>query len=89
MAPQVLEHLGARPTERMKTVDTAESSAPHAHPSTKDHDDTLEAHYASLERPHACTDGTVFIGHLVVGDDGEEVEVFEAVPCGRCAAIDR
>jgi hypothetical protein len=66
-----------------------ESSARPAHPSTKDHDDTIEAHYASLERPHACTEGTVFIGHLVVGDDGEEVEVIEAVPCGRCAAIDR
>jgi hypothetical protein len=29
--------------------------------------------------------GTVFIGHLVVGEDGEEVEVFEAVPCRRCS----
>ena len=66
-------------------MDTRESSAPHAHPSSKDHDDTVEAHYASLERPHACTDGTVFVGHLVVGDDGEEVEVIEAVPCRRCA----
>src|SRR5215216_4008028 len=28
--------------------------------------------------------GTVFIGHLVVGEDGEEVEVFEAVACCRC-----
>jgi hypothetical protein len=25
-----------------------------AHPPTEDHDDTIEAHYASLERPHAC-----------------------------------
>ena len=64
------------------------SSAPHAHPSAEDHDDTVEAHYASLERPHACTDGVVYIGHLVVGDDGEEVEVVEAVPCRRCA-VDR
>jgi uncharacterized protein YciI len=56
-----------------------------AHPSTEDHDDTVEAHYASLERPHACTDGIVFIGHLVVGDDGEEVEIIEAIPCRRCA----
>jgi hypothetical protein len=61
------------------------SSAPHAHPSTEDHDDTVEAHYASLERPHACYQGVVFIGRLVVGDDGEEVEVFESVPCRRCA----
>jgi len=32
---------------------------------------------------------TVFIGHLVVGEDGEEVEVFETVSCKRCAATDR
>jgi len=69
-------------------MDTAESSAAHAHPSTEEHDDTLEAHYASLERPHVCTDGVIYIGHLVE-QDGEEVEVIEAVPCRRCAAIDR
>jgi hypothetical protein len=63
-------------------VDTRESSAS-AHPSTEDHDDTVEAHYASLERPHACIDGTVYIGHLVLG---EEVEVVDALPCRRCAA---
>jgi hypothetical protein len=56
-----------------------------AHP----HDDTVEAHYSGLERlesPHACTDGVVYIGHLVEdpGTD-EEVEVIEAVPCRRCA----
>src|SRR5215213_4100331 len=28
--------------------------------------------------------GTVFIGHLVIDEDGEEVEVFEAVACCRC-----
>ena len=56
-----------------------------AHPSTQDHDDTVEAHYASLERPHACTDGVVYIGHLVEdpGTD-EEAEVLEAVPCRKC-----
>ena len=58
-----------------------------AHPSTEDHDDTLEAHYASLERPHACYEGVVFIGHLVEDPGtGEEAEVLEAVPCRRCAA---
>jgi hypothetical protein len=59
-----------------------------AHPSTEDHDDTLEAHYASLERlrPCACLDGVVYIGHLVEDPGtGEEVEVIEAVPCRRCA----
>ena len=65
-------------------MDTRESSAPHAHPSTEDHD-TVAAHYSGLERPHACLEGLVYIGHMVVGKDGEEVEVFEAVPCRRCA----
>ena len=67
---------------------TEESSAPHAHPSTEEHDDTVEAHYACLERlrPHACTDGVVYVGHLVEDPGtGEEVEVVDAVPCRRCA----
>jgi len=63
---------------------TEKSSAP-AHPPTEDHDDTVEAHYASLERPHACFEGIVYVGGLVVGEDGEEVEVVEAMPCRRCA----
>jgi hypothetical protein len=29
--------------------------------------------------------GTVFIGHLVVGEDGEELEVIQALPCCRCS----
>jgi hypothetical protein len=71
-------------------VDTAESSAAHAHPSTEVHDDTVEAHYASLERPHACYQGGVYIGHVVEDPGtGEEVEVIEAVLCKRCAAIVR
>jgi hypothetical protein len=71
-------------------MDTSESSAPHAHPSTEDRDDTVEAHYACLERPHACTDGVVYIGHPVEDPGtGEEVEVIEAVPCRRCAGEDR
>ena len=49
-----------------------------------DHDDTLDAHYSCLERPHGCYDGLVFIGHLVEDECGEEVEVIEAVPCRRC-----
>jgi hypothetical protein len=66
-----------------------EKSSASAHPSTEDHDDTVEAHYACLERPHACIDGVVYVGHLVDGEDGEETEVIEAVPCRRCAAVDR
>ena len=67
-------------------MDTTESSAPHAHPSTEDHDDIVEAHYSGLEhlRPCACMSGVVYIGRLVEAD-GEEVEVVEAVPCRRCA----
>jgi len=58
-----------------------------AHPPAEDHDDTLEAQFSGLERLRhcACMNGTVFIGHLVVDEDGEEVEVFEAVPCRKCA----
>jgi hypothetical protein len=57
-----------------------------AHPSTGDQDDTVDAHYASLERSHACYDGVVYIGRLVeVPGTGEEVEVIGAVPCRRCA----
>ena len=36
--------------------------------------------------PHACYDGLVYVGHLVEVD-GEEVEVVEAIPCRRCAAV--
>ena len=61
------------------------SLAHDAHPS-EDHDDTVEAHYACLERPHACYKGVVYIGHLVEDPGtGEETEVIEAVPCCRCA----
>ena len=40
-----------------------------------------------LYRPHhACTDGVVYIGHLVEDPGtGEEAEVLEAVPYRRCA----
>jgi hypothetical protein len=62
-------------------MDTAESSAPHAHPSTEDHDDTVEAHYASLERPHACIGGWVFI--TFEDEYGEEREA--SYRCRRCA----
>ena len=33
---------------------------------------------------HACLEGIVYVGHLVE-ENGEEVEIFEAVPCRRCA----
>jgi hypothetical protein len=66
---------------------TQKSTAHPAHPSIQDHADTVEAHYASLERPHACYQGVVYIGHVVENPGtGEEVEVFEAVPCRKCVA---
>jgi hypothetical protein len=51
-----------------------ESTAHPAHPSTEDQD-----------HPHACLNGYVYLGYTYVGEDGEEVEAFEAVPCRRCA----
>jgi Tol biopolymer transport system component len=70
MAPQELPLPGTRTTRR-HLMATQESSAP-AHPSTEDHDDTLDAHYACLERPCACIEGFVYVGHRVVGDDGDD-----------------
>jgi hypothetical protein len=69
-------------------MDTAESSAS-AHPSAEDHDDTVEAHYASLERPHACNDGWVTIGQIALDPEtGEEVEEFALYLCRCCAGED-
>ena len=78
------------PAQRERTpMDTAESSAHYAQPSTEEHDDTVEAHYFALERPHACIDGWVYLGRVVVESqddlDGEIVE-YERVACRRCAA---
>ena len=63
-------------------MDTAESSAPRARPSTEDHDDTVAAHYSGLERLrlHACAGGWVFVGY--VDEHGEEREASYA--CHRC-----
>lgn len=35
--------------------------------------------------PHGCYGGWHYLGHLIVDDDGEEVEVIERVRCSRCA----
>ena len=68
-------------------MDTRESSAPHAHPSTEEQDDTVEAHYASLERHHACNDGWVTIGQIALDPEtGEEVEEYALYLCRRCNA---
>ena len=57
------------------------SSALHAHPSIEDRDDTVKAHYACLERPCACLEGSVFVGYI--DEDGKEREA--SYRCRRCA----
>jgi len=52
-------------------VDTKNSTAPAARPSTEEH-------------PCICYEGLVYIGHLELTEEGEEIEVIEAVPCRRC-----
>jgi hypothetical protein len=43
-------------------------------------------HYASLERPHACNDGWVAIGQMVVDlETGEESEEYALYLCRKCA----
>ena len=71
-------HPGARTTRR-HLMATQKSSAPRAHPSTEEHDDTVEAHYACLERPCACLEGWVFVGY--VDEYGEEKEASYRCHC--------
>ena len=55
-------------------MDTKESSAPPAHPSTEEQD-----------HPHVCNDGWVTIGQIVVDPEtGEEAEEFALYLCRRC-----
>ena len=64
-----------------------ESSAPHAHPSTEKHDDTVETHYSGLKRlrPHACIAGWVFVGFVDEADEEREASYV----CRRCADCPR
>jgi hypothetical protein len=78
MAPQVVTHPGTRPTHLRRIVDT--TRIPH-----DDHDDTVEAHSSGLERPHACTNGLVFLTYTAFDEEiGDEVERLDVVPCRRC-----
>ena len=36
------------------------------------------------DRPHGCYSGVVYIGELVIGEDGEEEEILHPVLCRRC-----
>jgi hypothetical protein len=61
-------------------VDAKESSAP-THPSTEDQD-----HHDQDERPHACNDGWVTIGQIVVDPEtGGESEEYALYLCRKCA----
>jgi hypothetical protein len=61
-------------------VDIRESSAP-AHPSTEEH-----SHQDNEASPHACNDGWVTIGQLVVDPEtGEETEEYALYLCRKCA----
>ena len=65
------------------------SLAHDGHPPAEDHDHTVEAHYASLERvPEGCFcyDGWHFLGHVLELADGEEEIEYIRVPCRRCNA---
>jgi hypothetical protein len=86
MAPQGDRQVSPGTRTTREDLMATEKSSASAQPS-EDHDDTVEAHYASLERPHVCYEGVVYVGHLVE-DPGtsEETEVVEAVPCRRCAS---
>jgi hypothetical protein len=59
-------------------MSSKKSLAQPAHPSTEEH--------AQYEHPHACNDGWVTIGQLVVDPEtGEEIEEFAFYLCRRCA----
>ena len=62
-------------------MDTTESSAAHAHPSTEQHD-----HQDSEASPHACNHGWVTIGQIALDPEtGEEVEEYAFYLCRKCA----
>jgi len=47
--------------------------------------DPFHAAPEDQDHPHACLNGYIYLGYTYVGEDGEEVEAFEAIPCRRCA----
>ena len=60
-------------------MDTRESSAPHAHPSTEAQNHPGE--------PNACNDGWVTIGQIALDPEtSEEVEEYALYLCRRCNA---
>ena len=75
MAPREAHLPGTWPKGKEVPMDTNRVSQSHHD------DDTVEAHYASLERPCACIDGWIFVGYI--DEDGEEREA--SYRCRRCS----
>jgi hypothetical protein len=51
-----------------------------------DGDPFAAAPHHDQDRPHACNDGWITIGQLVVDEAGEEAEEFALYLCKRCQA---
>ena len=85
MAPREWRLPGTRPTaEGMKTVDehTISPAGDPFYAASCPDDDTIEAHYASLERDVSCYCYGSGVVVLTIEEDGQEHD--EAVPCKRC-----
>jgi len=83
MAPQVL------PTPRGPTQEEVLLSEYRVHPGTRSGDPFAAAGDAQdhlPDVPHACLDGWVTIGQMVLDEDtGEEVEEYALYLCRRCS----
>jgi hypothetical protein len=65
---------------RYSSMSSKESLAHDAYPSTEDQDD----------RPHACNDGWITLGQIVVDHEtGEETEEYALYLCRRCMEAGR
>ncbi len=80
MVPQVVEHLGTRPTETKETVDERILAQRAQHSPTDQEDKVNEERNCFY-----CLSGWVFLGSI--GHDGEEV--YEAIRCRRCKGTAR
>ena len=78
MAPQVVQHPGARPTERTKDCGHNKGTPPR--PRRRHRRGPLRL--LMLERMCACLEGWVFVGYI--DEDGEEREA--SYRCRRCAS---
>ena len=73
-ADQAIRDLQAK--GRVPQMTAQKSSAPPAHPSTEEQD-----------HPHACNDGWVTMGQIVVDSEtGEETEEYAMYLCRRCTS---